>query len=176
MSGMTLYEVTKEGMELEEILTANDGELTPDLEQRLDTFLKAGKDKINAAACVVRGLELTSDACLAEAKRLNERASSILNERDRLKARILAAVDGAFDGKVKTAMFTVWGQSSAPTTGFEVAPDADLVALQVQCPDLVRTKYELDKTALKNRNSLGLAIPKAITVVENTGTRYLRIK
>lgn len=173
---MSLYEVGVEGLELNSILTESDGELTPETEARLDVFLKSGKEKIDAACKVVQSLEASSNSCIEEAKRLNERASSFLKDRDRLKSRILGAIDAAFDGKVKSNLFTVWGQTSAPTVGFEVSPDADLAEVQKVLPEVVRTRYELDKTALKSMRAQGKILPTAVTVVENEGTRYLRIK
>jgi hypothetical protein len=173
---MSLYEIGVEGLELNEILTASDGELTPDTEQRLDAFLKSGKEKIDAACKVVQSLEASANSCLEEAKRLNERASSFLRNRDSLKSRILGAVDAAFDGKVKSNLFTVWGQTSVPTIAFDVAPDADLASIQKVYPEVVRTKYELDKQTLKSMRAQGQTLPNAVTVTENPGTRYLRIK
>lgn len=175
-NSMSLYDVAKEGMELEDILLASDGEITPEVEARLDSFLKLGKEKIDAACKVVQALTASSEACIEEAKRLNERASSFLRNRDTLKARILGAVDAAFDGKVKTNLFTVWGQTSAPSVSFEVEPDADLASIQKVYPEVVRTKYELDKQTLKSMRAQGVALPSAVTVTEGEGTRYLRIK
>lgn len=173
---MSLYDIAKEGMELEEILVASDGEITPEVEARLDEFLKQGKERIDAACMVVRGLEASAKACDDEAGRLSARAKSFERNRDMLKARILGAVDAAFDGKVKTNLFTVWGQTSADTVAFEVAPDADLASIQRVYPELVRTKYELDKLTCKSMLAQGEVIPSAVSVTENPGTRFLRIK
>jgi hypothetical protein len=173
---MSLYEVGVEGLELERILTESDGELTPDTEQRLDTFLKQGKEKIDAACMVVRQKKLSEDALDAEIARLEARKTSFVNDRKMLEARILGAVDAAFDGKVKTNLFTVWGQTSAETVGFDIAPDADLASIQKVYPEVVRTKYELDKKTLKEMHKHGESLPNAVTVIENPGTRYLRIK
>jgi hypothetical protein len=175
-TSMSLYDVAKEGMELEEILLASDGEITPEVEARLDEFLKLGKEKIDAACKVVQNLKSCADACRAEAERLLERRTSYERNVEMLKARILGAVDAAFDGKVKTNLFTVWGQTSAPTTVFDVSPDADLAEVQKVYPEVVRTKYELNKTELKSMRAQGIPLPNAITVTEGEGTRFLRIK
>lgn len=173
---MSLYETTVEGMELDRILGEAEGELTPELEWRLDTFLKAGKESIDAACKVVQSLEAASNTCYVEAMRLMARKDSYEQNIKSLKARVLGAVDNAFDGKVKSNLFTVWGQTSAPTVGFEVSPDADLAEVQKVFPEVVRTRYELDKTALKSMRAQGKILPAAVTVIENEGTRYLRIK
>ena len=172
----TLYEVGVEGLELNAILMESDGELTPETEERLEVFLKSGKEKIDAACKVVQSLDSSASACIEEAKRLNERASSFLKNRDRLKSRILGAIDAAFDGKVKTNLFTVWGQTSAPSVVFDVSPDADLAEVQKVYPEVVRTKYELDKQTLKSMKAQGIPLPAAVTVTEGEGTRFLRIK
>lgn len=169
---MNLYNLTVEGAEINRILTENEGELTPELEARLDAILGEGKDKVEAAAMVVRSLEASRDACAAEADRLAKRAYSFDKNIDSLKTRILYAVDAAFDGKVKTDKFTIWGQSSADTVGFEVAADADLS----QMPEVTRITYALDKIKLKGMVQANDPIPAAVTVTHLPGKRSLRIK
>ena len=110
----SLYEVGVEGAEIESILMENDGELTPELEARLDAHLASGKNKIVAAAMVVQGLEASKANCLAEALRLMDRANAFERNAKSLKARILFAVDEGFDGKIKTDLFTIWGSDIRP--------------------------------------------------------------
>jgi hypothetical protein len=163
-------------MDLQTILTEMEGELTPELEQRLDTFLRTGKDKLDSAAFVVRDLKAAAKTCEIEAKRLVDREVMYLKDAERLEARILTAVDCAFDGKVKTPLFTIWGQTSAASVGFDVAADADLAEIQKLYPEVVRTSYALDKLELKSMRAQGIPLPNAITAVENMGKRFLRIK
>lgn len=176
MSGISLYDITSKGMEIEEYLRANDGELTPEFELWLDQFLEKGKDKIEGAAMVVRSLEESANACDKESDRLKSRSSDFKRQADGLRQRMLHAVDSAFSGKVKTDCFTIWGQTSGETVSFEVAPDADLPAIQRVYPEIVRAKYELDKIELKNRIKAGEPIPPAISVDIVPGKRFLRIK
>jgi hypothetical protein len=176
MNKPTLYEVGLEGATIEALLIEADGELTPELEARLDAFLASGKDKLTGAAMVVRGLEASAANCEAEAKRLKERAASFENNAKTLKGRMLFAVDAAFDGKVKTDLFTIWGQNSAATTSFDVAPDADLAKIAETMPGIVRTTLSLDKQVLKMKHDAGESLPPEIGVLENPGTRFLRIK
>lgn len=173
---MSLYQLTMEGEAILEMLQATDGELTPDLEAQFDEFLRAGKEKMNAAACVVRNLEANATVCKTEGDRLYDRAAMFMREADALKARMLAAVDAAFDGKVKTPLFTIWGQTSAPTISFEIAADADLAKLAESDPDLVRSKLELNKQRCIELHKGGDALPREVAVMEKPGTRYLRIK
>lgn len=173
---MSLYELTTEGQKLMEILHATDGELDPVTEALFDELLRTGKDKMNAAACVVRNLETSANTCKTEGDRLYDRAAMYMREAEALKARMLAAVDAAFEGKVKTPLFTIWGQTSAPTISFEIAADADLGKLAESDPDLVRKKFELNKQRCIELHKGGDEFPREVAVMEKPGTRYLRIK
>lgn len=170
---MKLYEIPSEFAVLETALIESDGELTPELEKQLDEFLRAGKDKLEGGAMVMRGLEMEAEACRTEAKRLSERAAVIDNNVGRLKKLILYALDGAFGGKVKTALFTIWGQTSATVTNLDLAPGTDLAELPAA---FVRVKWELAKDVLKEAIKKGEAIPVEIIVSEIPGTRFLRVK
>jgi len=170
---MKLYDIPIEFAELEATLTESDGELTPELEKRFDDFLRAGKDKLEAGAMVVRGFEMEAEACVAEAKRLQERSQALERNSVRLKRMILGALDTAFAGKVKTALFTIWGQTSAPTTSVDLEPGADLATIP---EPFVRIKRELAKDAIKDAMKVGEKIPPEIIVTTMPGTRFLRIK
>lgn len=170
---MKLYEIPAEFGLLEQALIENEGELTPELEKTLDEFLRSGKDKIEGGAMVMRGLEIEAEACRTEAKRLSERATSLDNNAGRLKKLVLYALDGAFGGKIKTALFTIWGQTSAPTVNLDLEPGTELNCLPEQ---FVRVKYELAKDVVKDALKKGEKIPEEIIVTEMPGTRFLRVK
>lgn len=169
---MNLYELSIAGQEMQRILEESVGELTPELESALDMLLSEGKNSVEAAAMIVRGLEASWDACHKESERLALREVSYDRQASILKERILWAVDSAFGGKVKTEKFTIWGQTSADTVGFEVAPDADLKEM----PEITRTTYALDKIKLKAMVQNNEPIPAAVTVTHMPGKRSLRIK
>jgi hypothetical protein len=82
---MTLYQLGVEGLELERILTESGGELSLETEDHLDTFLRSGKEKINAACMVVRAMKLSEDAIEEEIRRLELRLASFESDRDRLE-------------------------------------------------------------------------------------------
>jgi hypothetical protein len=170
---MRLYEIPTEFSILETALIENAGEITPELEKQLDEFLRAGKDKIEAGAMVMRGLEMEANACKEEAKRLSERAKALEANAERLKKLVLYALDGAFGGKVKTALFTIWTQTSAPVQNLDVMPGTELKDLP---ESFVRVTYALAKDAVKEAIKRGETIPDEIIVSEVPGTRYLRVK
>ena len=172
---MTLYQVGLERQLLNDLLTSYDGELTLDTEQRLDMFLREGPAKIDAACMVVREKRLSEEALDSEIGRLEARKAGMAADRKRLESRILGAVDAAFDGKVKTNLFTVWGQTSAGTFVVDIAPDADLKKLHEADPELVKVAYALDKAKCRELMKTGVVI-NGVAVTEHPGTRYLRIK
>ena len=172
-----LYDIPLEAEQIEEQLHENLGELTPDLEKRIAEFLSQGKAKIESAAIVVRSLLEDADVCRKEAHRLVERAGRLEASGDRLKNLILFAVDQGFSGKVKTAKFTIWGQTSAPLASFDLAPGVDINELMAFHPQFVRApEPELNKVALKEAFKAGVIIPEEIVIEQREGTRYLRIK
>jgi hypothetical protein len=174
---MKLYEIPLEANAIEEQLFDQVGELTPDLELRIKDFLSQGKDKIESAAVVVGSLEEDASICQAEAKRLIERAARLNAAGDRLRGMMLCAVDLGFGGKVKTAKFTIWGQTSGAVTQFNLKSGVDIYQLMASHPELVKAQDpELNKTALKETLKAGTPLPEEIAVTNLQGTRFLRIK
>ena len=174
---MKLYEIGLEANEIEAQLHDNFGELTPELEERIRAFLAQGKDKIESAAIVVHSLEEDASICQAEAKRLIERAAQLNQQADKLRGMMLAAVDLGFGGKVRTNLFTIWGQNAPPVTQLELKAGADIYALLTRTPQFIRAHDpELDKAALKEALKAGQELPAEIAVVTLEGKRFLRIK
>lgn len=171
---MKLYDIPIEANEIETVLADTCGELTPEIEQRIAAFLRESKEKVEAAAMVALSLEDDADVCRQESDRLVKRAAGLESGAKRLKGLMLFAVDEGFGGKIKTAKFTIWGQSSAATVNFELPPGADVHNVPLE---YLRMKDpELDKQALKAAYEAELPIPEQVVVSEKPGTRYLRIK
>ena len=77
---LSLYEIGVEGMWITDLLTENEGELTPELETRINELLTEGPQRLEAAAMVVRGMEASAEACENEVKRLALRAKSFQDQ------------------------------------------------------------------------------------------------
>jgi len=176
MSFAKLYELSLEGVQISDLLTENEGELTPEIESRLDKLMLEGPERIEAAAMVVKQLEASATACEDEVTRLRERAKAFSDNADRLKKRMVIAVDSAFNGKVKTPLFSVWAQSTAATTVCDLAPGIDAEQFYQSHPELVRVKYELNRTAAVAKYKAGESMPEELFFTTNEPTRYLRIK
>ncbi|HLW51248.1 MAG TPA: siphovirus Gp157 family protein [Candidatus Angelobacter sp.] len=143
MSTLRLYDIPAEVDFFEQELIHSGGELTPELEERWKTFVKAGRDKIEGACMVVKNLEAIADVSGEESKRLYDRAHQFQKNAKRLKDLMVYAVD-AFGGKVKTMLFTVWTQNAANRTSAELRDGTDLVAIEKTHPQFVRVKRELN--------------------------------
>jgi hypothetical protein len=173
---MKLYDIAVEGLELERILEETGGDLTPETEARFDELLKSGPDKINSACCVIKNLTANASALKDEEKRLADRRKSLERQVDSLKGRILIAVDCAFSGKVKTPMFTVWGQDAAGTVSIALAADVDAAELAKVNPTLMQTSYSINNAAVKDHKKLTGEYPAEFSVEETPGKRFLQVR
>jgi|SRR5579885_1884353 hypothetical protein len=175
----TLYDLTAEGLAIFDMLADNLGELTPELEQRLDRLMLEGPERIEAAAMVVRTLEQNAKACEEEAQRLRDRAKSFDAQADRLKLRMTKCLDAAFNGKVKTPLFTIYTQKSADRTVAELMPGITAEMLHKSNPELVRVKMELDRekcVEMYKDAERRTALPELLLFEEREGSRYVRIR
>ena len=171
---MKLYDIPNEFASLwEQIEAAESDEQINSLESIFSEMLQESTNKVEAAAKVVKMLEADATAAADEIKRLTAKKQSAEKQSDRLKGLMLYAVDTAFSGKVKTPLFTIYGQSSAPTLKFEPAPDADITTLPAE---FVRISADLNRKSLADAFKEGREIPDAIIVSEEAGKRTLRIR
>ena len=97
-----LMDVGIEAIAIQDALIEAQGELTPELESKLDALLANGADALDSAAWVVRKLTADAEACKEESLRYENRAKSFMGQVDFLKGRMLFALDAAFNGKLKT--------------------------------------------------------------------------
>lgn len=173
---ISLYEVAAEGQFIQDCIIDAEGELLPEVEERLNALMIAGPDKLQAASHVLLNLETAAEACNAEAYRLKERAKTFEAGIEKLKSRMTAAIDLAFNGKVKTDTVTLWTQKAGDSYSVELAQEVSLEQLQKECPSFVRTKLELDRRAVQDAYNAEQPLPDSIFVIKTPGKRYLRIK
>jgi hypothetical protein len=173
---ISLYELSLEVAMIRDLLEANEGELTPELEERLDALMQAGPERVEAAAMVVLGMEGSAAVCQQESLRLAARAAEFDRQAKQLKERMTMVLDCAFGGKLKTHKFTVWTQQAADHVAFDVAEGHSIEEVEQAAPSLVRVKKELDKIALKERFKSGEPLPTAIAFETHPGKRYTRIR
>jgi hypothetical protein len=173
---MQLYDIAQEGLIIGDILTEQEGELSPELEARLDTLLREGTDKLEAAERVCRNLDANAEACAKEAKRLQERARGFEKQRKALRSRMAMALEAAFSGKIKTKLFTIWCQRSPATMKVTIAPNTDMEQLRARRPDLFRTEYIFDEVTVKAEHVSAHQLPAEVTVEDVPGTLYCKTR
>jgi hypothetical protein len=173
---MQLYDIAQEGLVIGDLLTESEGELTPELEKRLDDLLRAGTDKLEAAERVCRNLDANAKACAEEGKRLMERAKSFERQRKSLRARMAAALECAFGGKIKTPLFTIWCQRSAATMRVVLSAGVSMDELRARRPDLFKVEYIFDEATVKAEHVQDHQLPAEITVEDVPGTLFCRTR
>lgn len=160
---MRLYDIPNEWAQIELDLEAAAGELTPEIEKRIQDLLAGGAEKLEAAMKVCRSLEHQAEAAKAEAQRLQDRARSFDNQVDRLRSLMLPALQ-ALGGKVKTPSFSFF-TVTRKNVAFDLKPGADIWGLD---PRFYRTKEpELNKIALKKAEADGEVLPDCLAVVKS---------
>lgn len=186
---MKLYEIPAEIDAIEQELIDNEGEITPELEARWQAIMIQGFDKIEGAAMVVRAIEASQKSCKEEAKRLTERAKRHERNAERLQSLMIYAVnavgkprekDGELKGhNVKTSLFSIRTQRSAPGVTIEQREGADLQELHEVHPELVRVKYEPNIEELKKLAESDTGFPvwmlKIFAVTNHNGKEFLVI-
>lgn len=175
-SSISLYNLTVEGILIRDIIEAMEGEISPEVEERLDALLKVAPERVEAAAMVVQGLQGSALVCQQESLRLAERAAALDRNAAYLKERIAMIVDNVFGGKVKTHRFTVWTQQAADHVAFDIREGCNIEDVERDSPGCVRVKKELDKRELAQRFKEDRPLPPSVTFEKQQGKRYVRIK
>lgn len=172
----TLYSLALDGIEIEQLLFDSVGEITPDIQQKMDALLESGPAMLEAAAAVVRQLQLSAQIAGDESDRLRTRAKEFEGQAAKLKERMTMALDKSFGGKIKTPKWSIWTQKSADRIVADLIPGVTPEMLYQERPDLVRVKMELDREKAVSELKNGKPLPELILFEEKEGTRYVRIK
>ena len=159
---MKLFEIPLEWQAIELALEEAAGEITPDLEQRIQALLAGGADKLDQAMCVVRSLEHQVEAAKSEAARLTGRAKSFEGQVERLRSLMLPALQ-SLGGKVKTARFSFF-TTNRTNVLISLKPGTEIFELP---PRFYRVpEPEINRTEIKKARAAGEALPEALVIVE----------
>ena len=159
---MKLYEISSEWQQIELALEESAGDLTPELEARIQALIAGGTDKLEAAAKVVKSLEGQAEIAKAEAKRLTERSKALENQVQRLRGLMLPALQ-TLGGKVKTSLFSMFTQTRTNVI-FALKPGVDIYDLPSKFFRVAEP--ELNKVALKEAKAAGEQLPDCLDVQE----------
>ena len=164
-SVMTLYELTQEWAEIQDALIDSGGELTPEIEARLDALPGALQVKADGYCYVIQQLLRSADAAKAEADRLSELARVRKNAADRLKDRLKSAMETTGQLKLESDRFKVRVQKNGrPSIAWTGEPDA------LPC-EYSRVAVSLDGQAAYEAWKAGRELPEGFKVTEGTHLR-----
>lgn len=169
-----LYQIPQEFQQIEEEIIEGGGEVTPELEARIQSVMAQGLDKVEAACHVLMGMELAAAAYTTELDRLTKDREALRKAHERLKGLIRTAVD-AMGGKAPTPHYPKLATRKNPeswTVYCTVTPQA----LHELAPELVKVDYELNRSKILEAFQAGAALPEEVTVTPNPVTRHLRMK
>jgi hypothetical protein len=164
---MTLYELSEQDRQLQEMLYENGGELTPEMEEMLKENRENFSAKIEGYNHIIRENEGFAAACDAEIKRLQDKKKRAQNSVTFLKTHILNVmklfemqkIEGA-NGDCKV--------SRGARKSVVVDEDAVFIRLDIadkvaglELPDYVTLEPKINKTVLGNRLKAGEEIADA---------------
>jgi hypothetical protein len=172
----SIYDLTLQGIEIESLLLDSVGEITPDIQEKMDALLESGPETMESAAAVVTQLMRSAKAAEEEADRLRERAKTFEGQATKLKERMLVALDKCFNGKIKTPRWSIWSQKSADRMVADLPPGFTPEELYKERPDLVRVRMELDRTKVIEEYKAGRPLPEDIWLEEKKGARHVQIR
>ena len=85
----TLYDLTSEWIEIEDQIAEAGGELTPEIEARIESLISESEGKLESYVRVIRDYRARAAVRKEEAERLEKSAKSASNTADFLESRLL---------------------------------------------------------------------------------------
>ena len=112
---MNLYETSKELATINDEIISESGEISPDLEAKLDALQLSFNDKVSNIGRWALNVIRKEDVLSAEIERLQKRKATFEKLRDRLKDYVKMCMQVADKKKIELAQFTVYVQSNPPS-------------------------------------------------------------
>lgn len=165
---LKLWEIASELEEIGSLLADGGGELTPELEARLDAMEGALETKVENIALFVKECEANAAAAESERDRLSAIAKHHTTKANALRTYLLATMNRLGQTSVKTPRIRVWAQANGrPSIRF--AGDIErLPAAYVR----VKTTREVDTRFAFVELQAGATLPEGFVVDHG---RHLRI-
>lgn len=161
----TLWAITDELAEVGALIADGDGELTPELEARLDSLEGALEGKVERIALFIRESETLADGAKAEKDRLAAIEKAHRRKVDGLKEYLLRCLPAAGRERVETAKVRVRLQKSGtPSIDYR----GDLDALPPSFVRVVPESRAVDKKAITQAIRDGEPMPEGVVVSYST--------
>ena len=162
----SLYELDQALVVIFNTLEDNEGELTADIEERLNAVQMDRREKLDNILAFRQELVRRSDALNAEIDRLKGLKTSVDINADRLKLYVENSMKLACETKHELPRFKVWIQKNPP--GVAHLPE-DITALpaefRIPQPD------KMDRKALIDAWKSGKVLPAGVEVKQNESLR-----
>ncbi len=156
----SLWAITDELSEVGALIAEAGGELSPELEARLDAVEGAFEQKVERVVLYIRHVQLLAENAKAEQDRLTKSRKYWEAQADGLKNRyLLGALTKAGVSRVETERARVRVQKSGPSIQFH----GDQLDLQKQFVRVIPESVEVDKKALADVERSGGELPDGVT-------------
>lgn len=160
---MKLYQLPACFAEIE--LLASDGELTPDLEAKLDALEMELSTKLDSCCRVLRSLEARAAAYKAEADRMYDGAAKAETSAWRLKEYMQRTLEALGIERQDTELFRLRIAKNPPSVKFDGDPRELPIVYQ-------RVTVEADKKRLLDAHKGHMTLPPGVSIQQ---TKSLRI-
>lgn len=152
----TLLGLSDELLDLYDLIDSGDGEVSPELEERLDALQHDFSAKLDAYASLAREADLEASALEAEVRRLEKRIRRRRTLIANLKARVQLALEAQGQKRFRTGRFTLSLCANGGGLPVEIVGKVEELP-----PAYLKVTVEPDKDALRQALSRGEAIPGA---------------
>lgn len=154
MEKLTLYQLTEQQQQIEDLLIENGGELTPEIEQLMESTSEALAVKVDGYNHIIRRLEGFAASAKAEKERLAKLQKVAENGVKAIKAHIADVMQAQGISKLESATCKIGFRrtESVAITDEELLlrpyrHTVDTIAPTL--PEWVKVSIDIDKTALK---------------------------
>lgn len=155
----TSFDLYQEAFQLASDLTLSGGEVTEEMEGRLDAFLVASDTKLGAHRYVINQFTERAQSLRLEAKRFAERARTFERVASEVKQHAITVMQARVEllgEKEGRSMDTDHGLVYLKSyTKLVIEDDVALLARHRQNPDYVRVTEKIDRTALTTALKMG---------------------
>lgn len=171
MTGPNSLQLYGEAAELRMLLEAGEGELTPEMEERIDAFLDDSENKLDRHRAVIADFSKRAELYDAEVKRLTQRSRMLKRVAYRVKELAKVVLDGRVqlhgwkDGrKVETESGIVFLKR---TKALVIPDEAAFQDAYRTHPKYIKRSTSIDKAAVKKAIESGTEVPHA-TIEDRT--------
>jgi len=177
-----LYTVVDELQGAFALLEETDGELTPEIMEKIEDAKVNFATKVESVALYIQGKIHQTEVVTTEVKRLTDRLVTQQNEIDRLKKYLLDQLRRAEQKKVATPLISVWRQNSVASV--QIIDEKDIPARfktgrlnlpMMEIPETLieRAEIAVNRSAIREAIKEGEQVPGAEM---GEPTEFVRIK